>query len=363
MTREELQSNGAKFLEKRRRLICQWSTGVGKSGVVLNFIKAHPGISVLIFVPEQNNIQNWVFEFEKFGVSIENVTISCYASIHKYENTKWDLLVFDEAPHVDTEKRAAICKTIYAEYVLALGAVVTDDERQTLESLYGNFLVWRINLHQAIEWGLLPAPTVNILHMQIDDKERLYLRDGRKLTAKQYYDVIQNEVKKAVDAFNAQSTEFNRVKMLRAGSERKRFLGKLKEDAALKICQRLNRENKRFLCFCSSIEQAEKLGKDRAFTSKTSAALDLLEKFNNEEINSLYVVGKLIEGQNLKNIHCGVIVQLGGTNRITVQECGRIMRSSDPVIYAPVFDGTKDDSFLTTLTYNVPEECVKHYNF
>ena len=89
----------------------------------------------------------------------------------------------------------------------------------------------------------------------------------------------------------------------------------------------------------------------------------LLEKFNDHDINSLYVVGKLIEGQNLKDIECGVIVQLGGTERITVQSIGRIMRSDNPVIYVPVFDGTKDDSFLYTLTDNIPDNCIKHYKF
>lgn len=363
MTREELQTRGAQLLESRKRLICQWSTGVGKTNVALEFIRAHPGISVLIFVPEQNNIQNWWDEFDKFDVPKDNVTISCYASMHKYKDTEWGLLVFDEAPHVDTDRRANLCKTIKGEYVLALGAVITDDERITLQSIYGNFLVWRINIHQAIEWGLLPMPTVNILHMEMDDTAKAYIYEGRTLTAKQYYNALQEKVNKAVADFNNRSTEFNRIYMLRVGNERKRLLGKLKEDAALKICQRLNKEKKRFLCFCSSIEQAVKLDSERAFTSKTPLSLNHLERFNNEEINSLYVVGKLIEGQNLRNINCGVIVQLGGTNRITVQEVGRILRSKNPVIYVPVFDGTKDESFLTTLTYNIPEECVKHYNF
>ena len=87
-----------------------------------------------------------------------------------------------------------------------------------------------------------------------------------------------------------------------------------------------------------------------------------LERFNNHEINALFVVGKLIEGQNLKDIDCGIITQLGGTSRITVQEVGRVLRSPNPVIYIPVFDGTKDDSFMYTLTSNIPAEYIKHHS-
>ena len=194
MTRQELQIKAANILTERKRFICQWATGVGKSGSVLEFLKIHPNASTLIFVPEQNNIQNWYDEFDKFDVFSDNVTIACYASMHKYRDTEWDLLVFDEMPHLDTDKRVNISRDISAKYVLALGAVITDDEKQTLEDLYGNFLVWRINLHQAIAWGLIPMPTVNVMHMELDDTERNHYYQGRMLTAKQYYDIIQKKV-------------------------------------------------------------------------------------------------------------------------------------------------------------------------
>lgn len=105
------------------------------------------------------------------------------------------------------------------------------------------------------------------------------------------------------------------------------------------------------------------IGEKNAFTSKTPASAKLIERFNHHEIDSLYVVGKLIEGQNLRDIDCGILNQLGGTQRITVQECGRIMRSQNPVIYVLVMDESKDDSFLYTLTSSVPEKYIKHYNF
>lgn len=363
MTRDELQKLAAYRLLKESRLICQWATGTGKSGIVLQFLKANPEFTCLILVPEQNNIENWQTEFSKFGVPMELVRISCYASLHKYENTFWDLVVFDEAPHVDTEKRRTICESISAKYVLALGAVIDDDEQFALENTYGHFYKWEIPLKKAIEWGILPAPSIRILHMSMDNTTKKYWSSGHRYTALEMYGRIQQKVDSTVSAYNLSPNKFTQQQMFRAGNERKRFLGKLKDEAVMKIVSRLEEKNRRFLCFCASIKQAEEIGKEKAFTSKTPASMKLLDKFNNHEINSLFVVGKLIEGQTLVDIECGVITQLGGTSRITVQEVGRIMRSQNPIIYIPVFDGTKDDSFLYTVTSNIPEEYVSHYKF
>lgn len=363
MTRDELQGIAAHRLAKEHRLICQWCTGCGKSGIVLRFLKDNPDMDCLILVPEQNNIQNWEVEFDKFQVNREKVTIVCYASFHKYKDTRWDLLVFDESPHVDTAKRRAICDTVHGEYVLALGAVIDEEETKALEDAYGRFEKSYVSLKKAIEWNILPSPTVNVCHMALDDTIRRNPYQGAYYTDKAYYDILQKTVKTYKDLYTQRPNRFLELKMLKAGSDRKRFLGQRKQAMIQMLCNRLDEQCKRFLCFCSSIKQAEQLGGDHAFTSKSPTSMKHLDKFNNHEINSLYVVGKLIEGQNLVDIDCGVIVQLGGTSRITVQEVGRIMRSDKPVIYVPVFDGTKDNSFLYTLTSNIPANYIKHYNF
>ena len=361
MTREDLQGIAAHRLAKTGRLICQWATGTGKSGVLLKFLKANPEMDCLILVPEQNNIENWKDEFRKFDVPLDKVTIACYASLHKYKGSRWDVLCFDEAPHVDTVRRKAICQSVYGEYILALGAVIDDDETATLESVYGTFEKSYLSLKRAIELGILPCPSVKILEMTLDNKEKRHYHKGYFLTDQQMYDAICREQKSAKDCYEHNPSVFNKNRMLSVGSKRKRFLGEIKTEAMKKVCDMLTGYNKRFICFCVSIAQANELGGERAYTSKTKASAKVLEKFNNHEIDSIYVVGKLIEGQNLNDIHCGVIGQLGGTSRITVQELGRVFRSKDPVVYVPVFEDSKDDSFLFTLTSNIPEDYIKRY--
>lgn len=360
MTRDELQATAARRLHQDKRLICQWATGTGKTGVALNFLREHP-CPTLVLVPEKDNIKNWYAEFEKFGISMLGVEIACYASIHKYEGTSWGLLVIDEAPHADTELKEYFFSTICADHVLALGAYLRDEEKETLRRIYGDFTIWTINLKASINAGFIPSPSIRVIHMELDNRNRKYHTKYGPFTAMELYSDINSQVKDAVAAYNSQPTEWAKITMQRLGAERKRILGRLKEDSVARVCKELCKKNRRFICFCSSIDSAKKLGGELAYTSMTPKSQKILERFNNHEINQLYVVGKLIEGQNLNDIECGILGSIGASNRITIQSIGRVMRSDNPIIYVPVIDNTKDESFLYTVTNNVPKEYIKHY--
>lgn len=331
--------------------MAEWATGTGKSGIAIRWVEAHPGHGrCLVVVPERDNVQNWRDEFAKAGVSDFGVDVICYASLKNYADTSWDLLVLDEAPHCDTEKREEVLSTVEAGRVLALGAVIDPDERASLERCFGKFERSVVDVAYAVELGILPTPEVRVLHMSMPEGFR----------AK--YNSADAAVRSAANRYNAVHTKWAKDAMLHAGVTRKRLLGILKSEAMRKVCSELSSRGLRFICFCASVDQAERLGGDLAYTSRTKASARTLERFNDGETDAIYVVGKLIEGQNLRNIQCGVIGQLGGTERITVQSVGRVMRSDRPVIYAPVFDGTKDDAFLRTLVASVPSGCIKHYS-
>lgn len=363
MTRDELYSIAISDLSVYRRLICQWATGTGKSQVALGFLRYNPGMKALILVPETDNIENWEKEFDKFGVDRSNVTIKCYASLHKLRGSSWGLLVFDEMPHVDTEKRIEICNSVRGDYVLALGAVISDEEQESLENVYGKFERNIVTIEQAIEWGILPEPSIRVLHLQMDNLKKRHYYQGKMYTDQERYDKYHDKVEALKSDYESDPTPDKYERFLRAGGARKRFLGRLKDEALARIRIKLDLKQKRYICFCSSITQTRKIGGSHSFTSKTPTSLRLLDRFNKGEINSLFVVGKLIEGQNLNNIEVGVLGQLGGKERITIQSIGRIMRSKEPIIYVPVFDGTKDDYYLYYLTLNIPEKYITHYKF
>lgn len=357
-----LQQRAADLLNQHKKLICRWATGCGKSNIVMRFLTDHPG-SCLIVVPETNNIDNWRYEFKKWNVPDDDVEIICYASIEKYVGTQWHLIVFDEAPHVNTQKKIDAMTFIEGDHVLALGAILSKDEENALRHVYGDFHCTEITLDYAIANDLLPVPEIYVIHMQLNEETRDIKYSGRKVTQREKYDAIDRNVKRAADQYARTRNPFWSQRMNTLGNDRKKFLGSLKMDAARWLCDNLEKKNRRFICFCSSIEQTQILGGEHSFTSHTPASLNVLDRFNEHELHSLFVVGKLIEGQNLRDIDAGVLIQLGGKDRITVQSMGRVLRSEHPRIYVLCFDSTKDEDYLCTLTDNISSEYIKHFNF
>ena len=73
------------------------------------------------------------------------------------------------------------------------------------------------------------------------------------------------------------------------GSQRKLLLGNTKTKVVSKLLSKLDKDKQRYICFCTSIEQAEQLGdKKYAIHSKNNNSLKILDDFNNQKIDNLY---------------------------------------------------------------------------
>lgn len=68
----------------------------------------------------------------------------------------------------------------------------------------------------------------------------------------------------------------------------------------------------------------------------------------------------LQEGQNLKDIECGIIVQLDGKEGPFIQKFGRTLRSEHPVQYIICIKGTQDNVYLERVIKNLDPNHVKY---
>ena len=66
----------------------------------------------------------------------------------------------------------------------------------------------------------------------------------------------------------------------------------------------------------------------------------------------------LTEGQNLKNIEVGIIVQLDGKKRPFIQKSGRILRSESPQQYIFYYKGTRDEEYLHNILEGIDSNYV-----
>lgn len=318
---------------------------------------------VLLLVAERAHKDNWKKEFVKFlgeeraKEVLGIVTIECYASMHKYKNTTWNFIIFDECHHLQSEKRQEILETMDSYYVLALSATPGVKAYDALSWTFGRFEIDEISTQDAIDSEYLPEPRIiciplelerfkrtELIKMPMSNKADLsvpdiwsnrwkYLRNKKayakyrvifSCTEKEKYEYINEQFEYwKSQYFRNQSNERLKNMWLQWGSKRKRFLGELKTRKAYELIQKLREEKKRFICFCSSIDQAHALGGERAVHSKNANSPAVIRAFNDRRAKEIFAVGMLVEGVTLTDIEAGIIVQLDGNERQFVQKSGR----------------------------------------
>ena len=399
MTKEELQIQSVSLIKQSNRVALQWCTGLGKSKAAIDmanyladkgFEECKEPLNVLLVVAETAHKSNWEEEFDKWGLKIDNIVMECYASLKKYRNSYWDLVIFDEAHHLGSDLRMDVLTELHAQNIILLSATLPDQVMQAVTEVFGEFVTSKVTLKQAIEWGILPVPKVYLIPLTLDStyshctiieewgkKEKRatykckfherweYLRNKNKYpnvtleiscTQQQKYDYLTDQFEYWRSQFFRIRQEFVKNKWLQVGSKRKRFLGESKTDAVRLLLHKIR--DKRFICFCTSIEQAELLGGKNAIHSKKDNSLDIIDDFNTKKIDNLFAVGMLQEGQNLTDIEAGVIVQLDGQERAFVQKFGRSLRATDPVQFIFYYKDTRDTEYLENVLEGINEEYI-----
>ena len=394
MNREELQSQSLQMIKNHNRIALQWCTGLGKSRAAIqaaNYLSEQKeDFKALLVVAEVAHKGNWEEEFTKWGFKVPNISIECYASLKKYRDTEWDLIIFDEAHHLGSDLRIGVVTSISYKNVILLSATLPDQIMQSITGIFGEFTISKVTLKQAIEWGTLPKPKVFLVPLNLNNvysnttiieewgkKEKRvtykckfherweYLRNKTKYpnvtleilcTQQQKYDYLTEQFDYWKTQFFRTRQEFTKNKWLQVGSKRKRFLGECKTDIIRLLLRKL--QNKRLICFCSSIEQAEILGGENAIHSKSANPLNVIDDFNTKKIDSLFAVGMLQEGQNLTDIEAGIIVQLDGQERAFVQKFGRSLRADDPIQFIFYYKDTRDMDYLENVLEGIDNEYI-----
>ena len=399
MTREELQIQSLSLIKQSNRVALQWCTGLGKSKIAIDmanyladkeFKEHEEPFNVLLVVAETAHKSNWKIEFDRWGLKTDNVVMECYASLKKYRNSYWDLVIFDEAHHLGSDLRMDVLTELHAKNIILLSATLSDQVMQAVTGVFGEFVTSKVTLKEAIEWGILPAPKVYLIPLTLDNiypnctiieewgkKEKRvtykcklperwgYLKNKNKYpnvtleiscTQQQKYDYLSDQFEYWRSQFFRTRQEFIKNKWLQVGSQRKRFLGESKTDAVRLLLHKI--QNKRFICFCTSIEQAELLGGKNAIHSKKDNSLDIIDDFNTKKIDNLFAVGMLQEGQNLTDIEAGVIVQLDGQERAFVQKFGRSLRATDPIQFIFYYKDTRDTEYLENVLEGINLEYI-----
>lgn len=385
MTREALVNQAVKLFDKHTSVALLWATGVGKSAAAIKMAnkyleKIHCG-KVLLVVAEVAHKENWQKEFEKWGMINATLTIECYASLHKYRDTNWDLIIFDEAHHLGSDLRLEVLSSMRSSKNILLSATLDRGLINELENILGYIAPHKIGLQDAIDFNILPGPHIHLIPLTLDnvktdqwiveewgdESKRIpiytdlrdkwkYLRNKKqypniklcmRCTALQKYNYLTEQTEYWKKKYMSCRQEYMKNKWMQIGIQRKRFLGEVKTHIVKRLIEKL--KDKRYICFCASVAQAEYLGKENAIHSKVKKTQSIIDSFNEKKIDNLYAVGMLQEGQNLVDIEAGIIIQLDGSERPFIQKFGRSLRASDPHQYIFYYKNTRDEEYLNNI--------------
>lgn len=397
MTREELRD--AVLSMHKANVAIQVATGIGKSKLALELCKQYAEkegheLKVLLVIAEVAHYKNWEEEIIKWSYN-SPIFMVCYASLKKYRNTSWDVVIFDEAHHLGSELRLDVFDTIRAKYRIFLSATLKDSLLYRLEESCGPISNLKVGLQDAFDSNALPEPRIKLIPLTLDNEnytetiieewgkkeKRLtahcqfadrwkFIRDKKRVpngtliihcTQKQKYDYLCEQFEYYKKRFMLSRNDILKNKWLQCGSKRKIYLGELKTKVAYELIKSL--KSKRFICFCTNILQAECLGGKNAIHSKNKNSLSVISAFNEKKINSLFAVGMLQEGINLNDIEAGIIIQLDGEERAFIQKFGRTLRADSPLQYILYYKNTRDEEYLKNALEGINNNYIEEIDF
>ena len=363
MTREQVYAEALNAGSMSSYLILELITGYGKSklsiDLVNNLYKNEELPNILILVAKTVHKQTWIDEIEKWGgVKASNITIECYESLHKYANTKIDIVIADEMQHL-SELRLEYLSTIYIGRFIGLSATIKKEMKDYFITRYKARIV-TCNLKDAIEDDILPEPTVYLIPLKLDAKECKYKMNkfGNTIltTQRGYYSNLTSLVEYyRKKALNSRNVKLRNLWLSTAGN-RLKWLSTQKESFVISLLEKF--KNYKTLTFCSSIEQSENLGKHN-ITSKNKKSTQFLEMFNNNKIKHITACNILNEGVNLVNCRIGIFCNLNSSEIIVRQRIGRLLRHKKPIIIVPYYVNTREEELVEKMVLEYNKESVK----
>lgn len=266
--------------------------------------------------------------------------------------------------------------------LLILTGTLSNDAKKKIYNI-GKPKFYTILTEDAVDWGLLPQPKINVVNLVLDEfnPNQVFIKGKNKAkktekctwsewnskwkftksdkrpnlqiqcTEKQYYDLITSDIEWAKQTYFKTKEPLMMMRMKMLGNQRKIWLANLKTKHVQKLLSKL--KDKRIVVFANDIKQADVLS-SKAVHSKNKDGQAVIDDFNNFKTDLVVSVKQINESMNLVEPEVGIIVQLAssqesGNKQVSIsnqQRLGRILRNNMPTLYVFVYHNTQDSVYL-----------------
>ena len=386
VSREELAQAVAALSDQYNHFLFDVVMRTGKSMLFTELCKKWEGKILILSAAESTNKQ-WKENLEKYNSQlVDRVDIYCYHSLHKLDRNAYDIIGLDEYELSRSEKRSSQIFEFNPKHWVAMSGTLSFEDRQEFRLLTNNkFYNVKVDLSQAVKWGILPQPKVYAVKLEFDNTKRYLLyhkgKDKKKrndivsfenrwesikdssvntliqCTEQEYNELLEADYQYAKSLYEQRSTEAFRLRWLKKGNERKQFYGSIKPKHFRKLFSQLP-EDARCLIFCVDIKQADLLNEEFSVHSQKAGSLDLVEEFNNKNISKLFTIRMLDRGVDFVDVDYVIIIQQSGKQNSPMQQMGRSLLSVAPKIITFYYPGTQDEKYVQNFLSNFEPEWV-----
>ena len=368
---------------KSENILCVLPTGYGKSKLALDILKGYN--KILIVVPRLVLIDSWKDEIVKWCAEHDVISFVTYNSLHKKVTEEYDGVIYDECHHL-SDRCLDIIPNIKTKKRVFLSATVSMTLRFALRNIYKDLACFAVRIREAIEDKVLPDPEVLLYPLELDDTinrqqiiinpkasktividfnkggaKYLQMRNVKEkviinCTDKMYSNHLNTQILKYKNLYYRTHKQVFMHSWQRLCLERLKYLSNIKTNIVKQILNQY--KDKRTLTLCNSIEQTEQLG-TYCIHSKNKEAMDILDKFNNGEINHITACDMLNEGINLVNCEIGIFANLNGSETRTLQRIGRLLRHEHPKLIIPYYIHTREEEIVEEMKQNYNKDLIK----
>lgn len=321
--REQIQQEAAEaFLNTGSCGILQVAQRVGKIRISLNIIQALKELedlsedsSIIICYPDNRIKDSWQADMEKWHFEHGGeITFVNYASLHKYDDQRFDMCIFDEIHATSEAQRESMRMQLdTTDFVLGLSGTISADTELELMQL-GLNIVYKYTVEEAIEDEIIAPYKIYIHVVDLDRFHKEPNKKGKLVSEKQRYDnytYVIEQMKQDGRDFKFLALHRNRVLQ---SSRAKQF-------KTIKLLKQHG--DKKTLVFTGLKKVSEALG--IPYYHSTSSDDSVFDSFRDGGISSLAVVNIGRAGVTFSDLECIIINSFTGNEETTEQIIARAL--------------------------------------
>lgn len=290
----------------------------GKTYCILDYATNKKYKNILWVVPFTDNITGVQDEMKKWKIKLSHIEIICYASLKKYKEKSYDLVVLDEYQRITLPYYEVLKTMTYNKLIAMTGTLPTSYIKRDITANLNLNLVFKYTVKDAVRDENVAPYEINIITKELDKS---------RIIPVQYVDKKTKETKSFLTSeFHNYNSLIKRIDLSFDSRKRMlmfnmlRFINTLPSTISFIKNYIYANKSKRFLIFVASQQMAEQCSEYCYYGGKSDKYFKL---FQEGKINHLVLVEKATVGVTYENLDQVLLTNINSSEASVQQKIFR----------------------------------------